>query len=123
MKCYGVTAELAEGTEIVFAPDATKARQMALGSDTLNNCEYIELRAKRYPEFDSYAPGPVPVEVLLANGWWWPCSRCGKYVYKSDPHHIIHKGDVWCSQECWDNDTYYKSLHADSTSDRSKGPS
>ena len=68
------------------------------------------------PEFDEYAPGPVPAKALLAAGWWQYCSGCSKQVREDDddfedeaetiPAHPVYIGtqSVFCSQSCHDNE-------------------
>ena len=64
-------------TMIIFAETASKARKEYAGAA---DAEYIDARATRKPQFDQYAPGPVPVLVLLENNWWFECSGCTKRI-------------------------------------------
>lgn len=63
----------------------------------------------RKPQFDCYAPGPVPVEAKFDDGWWFECSHCyhrvtqdGCYDCDEDePHASICVGEsVYCSEKC-----------------------
>ena len=116
MKAYGITAATAasECTEIVFAENATKARQAALGSDALHEAEYIDLRARRLPFCDEYAPGPVPIKVLLDHDWYWFCQCCMRAATKHNKY-IIEGDRLWCSQECRDKDAKQQ-RHAEASS-------
>ena len=55
MKAYTVTTDCAEVTEVVFADKPSEAKQMALGGEWLHDEEYVELVAKRAPDFDDFA--------------------------------------------------------------------
>lgn len=92
MKAYQVSNY--EGhSEIVFADTPGKAKNgvVHLWDD------FIELSAIRRPEFDGYADkGTVPVEVLLAHGWWWECHKCGDRVYEENSQII--DGIVYCDK-------------------------
>ena len=65
------------------------------------SCEFNEVDyCCRAPEFDEYAPGPVPPMVAIKHGWWFECRRCSCEVnhYNDDP---VAAGDgVYCSQAC-----------------------
>lgn len=64
------------------------------------------------PEFDQYAPGPVPIAVLIAHGWEWPCHHCGDLIgdegcgYCDPPwQEPVHAGQrVYCNPDCQWND-------------------
>jgi len=63
---------------IVFARHNVVARRE--GANELD-CGFNELDyCKRSPEFDSYAPGPVPPLVAIEHGWWFECSCCSRKV-------------------------------------------
>jgi len=100
-----------EGSVIVFAVSNAPARQkganeLDLDWDSVESC-------RRAPHFDAYAPGPVPVDVLIENGWHFTCARweCQQTI---DRAHINDDGDeidtagtyvaraqrVFCTQEC-----------------------
>jgi len=52
---------------------------------------------ERAPEFDPYAPGPVPASALLAAGWWMECSHCSRHVSADGP-------DDWGDEDGEDGD-------------------
>jgi hypothetical protein len=73
---------------VVFAP--TEEEALALGGDELAPAGDVEVL--RRPTFDRWAPGPVPAEALLADGWWLECGWCehridggeGRCVFEDD---------------------------------------
>lgn len=54
MKTYCVDSEYSEGTEIIFAETANKAKYIALKTDTFCEDEYVHLHARRYPKIDKF---------------------------------------------------------------------
>jgi len=100
-----------EGSVIVFAVSNAPARregasELGLDWDSVEGC-------RRAPQFDAYAPGPVPVDVLIESGWHFTCDRweCQQVI---DRAHIDDDGEevdtagtyvvrarkVFCSPEC-----------------------
>lgn len=83
---------------IRFAASNVVARRE--GANELG-CEFNEVDyCSRSPEFDEYAPGPVPPLVAIKHGWWFACRRCSCQVteYSDDP---VAAGDgLYCSPEC-----------------------
>lgn len=57
LKAYQVSGETMDGytSELVFAPNANRARSMAAGFGELSSLEYIDLDAKRAPKADGYS--------------------------------------------------------------------
>lgn len=74
LKAY-VVSEPNEGEcVVVFATQNVVARRE--GANQLG-CEFEGVQScTREPEFDQYAPGPVPLHATLAAGWWHTCSGC-----------------------------------------------
>ena len=75
MKAYMVREDDEGRCVIVFATNGAAARrdgggELDLAFEEVDSCT-------RVPEFDQYAPGPVPQHALLANGWWFECYHCG----------------------------------------------
>ena len=112
LKAYAVQDD--EGTEIVFAEHNVVARRN--GANRLDN-EFASVSCHRVPWADKYAPGPVPKLVLIDNGWWFECYRCGRKIDSdkewwpendTDPVEKLNPVErghgIWCSQECYDND-------------------
>jgi hypothetical protein len=74
-KAYIVREDHDGGGVVVFATNGATARRQ--GANELN-MEFDEVSScTRSPEFDQYAPGPVPLHATLARGWWHTCSGCG----------------------------------------------
>ena len=83
MKAWRVDDRNAEyGTVIVFAPTRGKAIAIALrNDDTFEDCEWTELRAYRFPEYDKYYDGSEIVDfwysdehrVRLVRDFGWSC--------------------------------------------------
>lgn len=59
---------------IVFAADEDGARQRGAAKLGVDDDE-VEAPI-RAPEYDHYAPGPVPAMDLLHDGWWFECAHC-----------------------------------------------
>jgi len=78
------------GNVVVFARTQLQARAKVARE---RGMALEEAAVVRRPEFDAHAPGPVPAEVLLANGWWLECGHCS---------HEIREG--WCEDGCVDDD-------------------
>lgn len=74
LKAY-VVQEGDEGCcTIEFATNGATARRQ--GASELN-VEFEDVEScRRAPWADEFAPGPVPVRITLANGWWHTCSGC-----------------------------------------------
>ncbi len=100
-----------DGWKIVFATSKVAARRM--GADALGiefgEVDYVD----RSPEFDGYAPGPVPPLARIEHGWWYDCQHCGRRVTNSmyedlqdedldpDDFQILVRGHtVYCSHAC-----------------------
>lgn len=83
---------------IRFATNNAAARRE--GANELDiEWESVE-HCRRVPQFDPYAPGPVPVAVMLDSGWWYGCSNCGGQVFSSHEHVIDTREHVYCNQRC-----------------------
>jgi hypothetical protein len=73
LRAYLCTADEAEDTEIVFAATNGAARfPYARRLDW----DFRDVKVRRAPEYDAYAPGPVPVSVMLDHGWRFECFEC-----------------------------------------------
>ena len=86
-------------TVIQFATNSATARRE--GANEMG-CEWEEVDyCNRKPEYDSYAPGPVPPLVLIKNGWWFECHHCSTQVNEYNEEDPIPAGDsVFCSAAC-----------------------
>jgi hypothetical protein len=95
------------GSQVYFAGTRGRAKAMAANEE---GCGIVDVvSCKRCPELDEYAPGPVPLGVLLKMGWWCECSGCGRRVtgeggfdYDTDEElePVIEPQRVWCSVQC-----------------------
>ena len=104
--------ELGEGhCVIAFATNSATARRE--GGNELD-CSFNEVEScNRRPQFDHYAPGPVPKTVLIEHGWWFECQHCSRRVSEDmqqeaedegeeyDHLEVVTDGDaVYCSRSC-----------------------
>ena len=112
LKAYAVH-DVYEGYGCVaFATNNAAARR--IGASQLDtDLESIE-SVRRAPEFDQYAPGPVPPLTLIEQGWWIECCHCGRRVDDGMddelvddeliPTDSVPRGDghsgVFCSASC-----------------------
>lgn len=96
---------------IRFATSGAAARRE--GANELD-CGFNEVEhCLRRPQFDQYAPGPVPHAVLIEHGWWFECHHCSRRISEDmqqeaedegEEHEhleVITDGDaVYCSHGC-----------------------
>jgi hypothetical protein len=90
---------------IVFAKNGAEARRKAAGE---MDCEFQEVEScRRLAGYDQFAPGPVPTQTLLEDGWWFECHHC--YGRVSDggeredgtPLDPVYVGqEVYCNEAC-----------------------
>lgn len=112
LKCYLVDTGDDEGAQIYFASSPGRAKAQAASEDGI---EFVEVGScKRQPQFDQYAPGPIPAKAYIENGWWLECFgchlRCSEEMHEDvedeDGNLIacdgpIYRGNaVWCSTQC-----------------------
>jgi len=93
-KAYYVSDYDNEHGEIVFAPTNSKARHWA---DL--NCDYIDRRAERRPQYDKYVTTGVPKDILFNDGWWFSCdsAKCHEYHVTQDDGGKIIDGKLYCA--------------------------
>lgn len=88
-------------TVIRYAASSAVARREG-GSEI--GCEWDGVDScHRKPEYDQYAPGPVPSPVLIADGWGFECSNisCWQTVTADTDEKVFSQaGDVYCCQAC-----------------------
>jgi len=94
-KAYYVSDYDNEHGEIVFAPTPSKAKHWA---DL--NCDYIDRRAERRPQYDKYVKDGAPKEVLFDDGWWFSCDnpKCHEYHVTKDDGGMIIDGKLYCAE-------------------------
>lgn len=78
---YSVNNYEWERGDVVFARSNTQARRR--GAPKIDS-EPESVEVKRAPEFDSYAPGPVPDQALYEAGWWFECHHCGARISEDE---------------------------------------
>lgn len=93
--------------DTVFATSNAAARRIAE-----KRFDGYVAQCKRAPGFDQYAPGPVPIKVMIADGWQFECAECSRWVYdgmiEDDPDDVepmtyepTYLGRyVYCSPAC-----------------------
>lgn len=100
-----------DGWCVTFATNSATARRK--GANELN-CDWEGVEhCRRRPEFDRYAPGPVPAAAKIEAGWWYECFHCGRRVSNElhddiegeglDPADfsiVTHGSRVYCSHTC-----------------------
>lgn len=96
---------------ITFATNSATARRE--GGNELD-CTFNEVEScNRRPQFDQYAPGPVPKTVLIEHGWRFECHHCSRRVSEGMQQEAEDEGEehehlavvidcdsVYCSRAC-----------------------
>lgn len=118
MKAYTVREDHDGCCAIVFATNGATARreggrELNIEFDEVSSCTRSVSSCTRSPEFDQYAPGPVPLHAMLANGWWHTCNGCtctfdseGRRDHEEDDREdefnpvTDAKGSHYCSPTC-----------------------
>lgn len=96
LKAYYVT-DGNDSSCIHFATNSATARreganEMGVDWEDVDSCN-------RRPEFDQFAPGPVPPAALIEAGWWFECSECQTHVTEDTAARVIDGQHVYCSPE------------------------
>ena len=97
MKAYSVQAATRgdQYGEVVFANTAGKAKAAAMCE---LDCEWLDIiSCRRAPQYDHFAPGPVPRKELLEDGWSWECGACFRRVYEDA--EVVWVGEEPCCNE------------------------
>lgn len=105
LKAYEVRDNYEGHCVIEYATNnATARREGACALDI--DWESVE-SCRRAPQFDEFAPGPVPPLLLLQSGWWFGCSHCVKKVSlnldddeRPQTHPRIDGDKVFCDESC-----------------------
>lgn len=99
MKAYVVfCTDDDHGAKVTFAKSSRLADRRA--NCEICDCEWIDIRVKRSPEFDKYAPGPVTAAQYIAEGWFKLCGYCERQVYSDDGAIFTDDDHTYCSQVC-----------------------
>lgn len=127
---YAVT-EPVEGTGgVVFALSNAAARRR--GARLYADGDFAGVDARRVPEFDVYAPGPVPQLALVDAGWSIDCHGCEAQIHANTQDDFddeaapgetprefapVEDGDnLYCSKAC--RTAYLASLAARQAAER-----
>lgn len=88
-----------DGYTVVFGRTNGAAR--ARGANELN-CGFEDVEyCRRAPEFDQYAPGPVPSQAQIeAGNWRFECMECTDWVDDETPEPVYLGQFVFCCKEC-----------------------
>lgn len=107
LKAYEVRDDFEGHCVIRFATNNATARRE--GAQELEiEWESVE-HCIRKPEFDAYAPGPVPPTVLITHGWWQECRECGTRVEEGacdengdelELEPVDHGKHIFCTPAC-----------------------
>ncbi len=104
LKAFHVQDEWGEGHAVVVYHTSNAAARRIGCSEMDEPWERVSCR--RAPEFDQYAPGPVPGEAYMRAGWWQMCgySTCCTPVYPDEPEapyflNPARPEAVFCSAE------------------------
>lgn len=116
MKAYIINVDDNEGyCGVFFANKPSQAKSQALSETSY---DYIDLKCRRDPSLDKFAPGPIPIKKLIKKGWWFPCFGCGERIDEdgyycketnswTEPIYINDetviygsKGQIFCCQDC-----------------------
>lgn len=127
LKAYAVHDNHEGYGTVVFSTNGAAARRN--GASDLG-CEWEDIEScRRTPQFDQYAPGPVPPLMLIEDGWWFECSHCGRRVSSDmadeleseglDPDNFeprpAGKRGVYCSEGCECRNHLNKSYEEEAT--------
>lgn len=106
MKAYTVRETYGDGCCVRFAEHDVVARRE--GANELD-VDFESVECRRSPEFDEYAPGPVPDSVLVEHGWWFECVQCSQRISNEPTDEdgepielspIYERNRIFCSQKC-----------------------
>lgn len=94
-----------DGASVVFATNNATARRKGASELDLDWTEVDSCR--RVPQFDSFAPGPVPAAVLIEHDWRYECTRsaCSTWVYNDVEERCFSAGGApYCCEACMAQD-------------------
>lgn len=111
LKAYHVSEPDEGYGAIVYATNSATARRE--GANELN-IEWEDVdTCRRAPEFDQFAPGPVPKMAMLASGWWFTCYHCDRKISEDMAEELEDAGldsaqfgavedatGIYCSSAC-----------------------
>lgn len=102
LKAYEVREDYEGHCVIAFGEGNAQARR-AGGAELDLMFEEVD-SCRRAPQYDHYAPGPVPALVLIEDGWWFHCSHCDARVSDDEEEGQDPRDDgvggVFCCGAC-----------------------
>jgi hypothetical protein len=99
LKAYKLSCECDEGfMRVLFAAKGKDLRGRR--PHDFCGCEFVDLRVKRSPEFDQFAPGPITVQQYLDHGWWYYCAGCHVKQLWANENPIIIAEHPYCDRNC-----------------------
>lgn len=100
LKAYQVSSGYEDAT-IRFATNSATARRQ--GANEIG-CDWQDIdTCRRAPQYDQYAPGPIPPEVLIEEGWSYECRRhrCNNEVTRDVEERVFAgNGEPYCCEAC-----------------------
>ncbi len=101
LKCFQVEGnDEPEDTMIVFARSSIEAKRHWANEHGDGDKFITGISACRRPQWDSFAPGPVPRLELIDAGWWMECENCcvrisSDYIGTSEPYTDSYSQADW----------------------------
>ncbi len=100
LKAYQVS----DGEDVTVIRYATSSAAARREGGNEIGCEWDGVDScVRKPEYDQYAPGPVPAQALIEAGWQFECRRhgCGNWANRdADELTFSAAGDPYCCEAC-----------------------
>lgn len=90
-KAYYCTTDDGEHAEVRFGRTNGAAAFPFARSEGLH---VSEVTVRRAPQFDAFAPGPVPISAMLDDGWHFECSCCYRRISYSEDFVEDHDADA-----------------------------
>lgn len=107
LRAYAVLEDCENTGGIVFAERPIVARRE--GASRYNDGDFGGVSCRRAPWADKFVGKPVPVSVMIANGWHFECHGCGATIDEAWLHDedlpldgVIgtQESAVYCSEIC-----------------------
>lgn len=101
LKCFQVEGnDEPEDTMIVFARSSIEAKRRWANEHGDGDKFITGISACRRPQWDAFAPGPVPRLELIDAGWWMECENCcvrisSDYIGTSEPYTDSYSQADW----------------------------
>lgn len=82
VKAYAVLETFENTGAIYFEEHAVVARRR--GANEFADGELSDVTCRRAPWADAYADRPLPVWLMVAHGWRFECTHCGRLIEEDD---------------------------------------